>query len=64
MNKEVIARIDVSTPEGRRIVRELEKEDSVKIEMPDKDGDVMDVYTHKEVFTELREKLKEYYQAE
>jgi hypothetical protein len=31
---EVIARIDVSTPSGRKIVRDLENKKSVKIEYP------------------------------
>jgi hypothetical protein len=34
MSTEVIARIDVSKPAGRKIVKSLEKEKSVKLEYP------------------------------
>lgn len=62
MNKEVIARIDVSTPEGRRIVRELEKEDSVKIEYPESEEfSGKEWYTVEEVFSRVEEKLNKHY---
>lgn len=34
MRNEVIARIDISTPAGRKIVRDLEKRKVVKMEYP------------------------------
>lgn len=64
MNNEVIARIDISTPEGQKIVSELEKKESVRIEYPDSGETEKKTYTHEEVFSELRDKLKEYYKNE
>ncbi len=57
---EVIARIDISTPSGRKIVRELENKKAVKIEYPLHEGINGKTYTHEEVFGKLRTKLKEH----
>ena len=59
MNKEVIALIDISTPEGREIVRQLEKEKSVKIERPKTEEQKF--YTHEEVWDHLEEKFNVHY---
>ena len=61
MKNEVIARIDVSTPTGRKIVRDLENRRVVKLEYPLPEGIEGKTYTHEEVFGNLRAKLKEHY---
>ena len=59
----VIARINVETPAGRKIVQELEKHRKlVKIEYPDitvLKGEK--TYTEEEVFNECYDILSEYY---
>ena len=62
MTNEVIARIDISTPEGQRIVRELEKEESVKIEYPSsEEKSEKKWYTVEEVFDKVEGKLNKHY---
>jgi len=61
----VTAHIDVSTPKGRKIVRELERNKKVvKIENPlpiDKDGFPEKTYTLEESFEKLWDKMEEHY---
>ncbi len=61
MKNEVIARIDVSTPTGRKIVRDLENRRVVKLGYPLPEGIEGKTYTREEVFGNLRAKLKEHY---
>ena len=63
MNNEVIARIDISTPEGREIVRKLELKKSVTLEYPETGKNIEDekLYTHEEVWSRLEERLNEHY---
>jgi hypothetical protein len=58
-----IAHIDITTPTGRRLVKELEKhKKTVKVEYPlPKAIADEQTYTHEEVFSDLRKKLKEHY---
>lgn len=59
MNK-VIATIDVTTPSGRKILRELQGKRAVKIEYPVPAG-IENAPTHKEVFSRLLDDLTEHY---
>lgn len=60
----VIATIDVSTPTGRKIVRELENhKKTVHIEYPLPEG-TENAPTHKEVFSKLIDKLSEHYDTD
>lgn len=62
MNNEIIARIDVSTPSGRKIARELAKhKKAVKVEYPLPEGMSGSMCTHKEIFHELLNDLSEDY---
>jgi len=62
---EVTAIIDISTPAGRKIVRELEKHKKlVKVTYPiplGEDGKTEETYSVEEVFAELDNKLKNHY---
>ena len=57
---EVIAKIDISTPRGRKLVRELGMEKCVRIETPLPE-DIYEARTHKEVFGDLVDKLSTHY---
>ncbi|GAB6011259.1 hypothetical protein [Viscerimonas tarda] len=57
----VTARIDVSKPEGRKIVRELEAKKSVELDYPMPEGISGKTYTHEEVWGEMLDELSEYY---
>jgi hypothetical protein len=59
MNK-VIATIDITTPSGRKILRELQGKRAVKIEYPVPAG-IENAPTHKEVFSRLLDDLTEHY---
>lgn len=61
MKNEVIARIDVSTPTGRKIVRDLENRRVVKLEYPLPEGIEGKTYTHEEVWERVENKLNEHY---
>lgn len=61
MKNEVIARIDISTPTGRKIVRELEKRRVVKMEYPLPEGKEGQIYTHQEVWDTVENKLNDHY---
>jgi len=61
----VTAKIDISTPAGRKIVRELEKHKKlVKVTYPmpiGEDGKTEETFSVEEVFEELDTKLKKHY---
>jgi len=61
----VTAKIDSSTPAGRKIVRELEKHKKlVKVTYPmpiGEDGKTEETFSVEEVFEELDTKLKKHY---
>lgn len=60
---QVIAHIDISTPIGRRLVKELEKyKKTVRVEytLPDEISEA-ETLTHEEVFGKLEKKLNEHY---
>ena len=59
MNK-VLATIDITTPSGRKILRELQGKRAVKIEYPVPAG-IENAPTHKEVFSRLLDDLTEHY---
>ncbi len=61
MKNEVIARIDMSTPTGRRIVRDLENRRVVKLEYPLPEGIEGKTYAHEEVWKRVENKLNEHY---
>ena len=62
MNNEVIARIDISTPEGREIVQKLEQEESVTLEYPEtENADGKKWYSVEEVFSKLEEDLNKHF---
>ena len=61
MKNEVLARIDVSTPTGRRIVRDLEKRRVVKLEYPLPEGIEDNTYTHEEIWDKVENKLNDHY---
>ncbi len=63
MNNEVTARIDISTPTGRKILRELEKHKrTVKIEYPlPPETTEQQWYTHEEVWREVEKKFNDHY---
>lgn len=62
---EVTAKINISTPAGRKIVKELEKHKKlVKVTYPlplGEDEISEETYSVNEVFTELDKKLKKHY---
>ncbi len=59
---EVIARIDISTPAGRKILRQLAANKTVKIEYPDPDLIAgQKTYSVEEVFSKVEEKLNKHY---
>ena len=60
----VTVTIDVSTPTGRRIIRDLDKhKEVVKIQSPLPEHLVgKKTYTHEEAFRELLTNLSEYYE--
>ncbi len=63
---EVIAHIDISTPTGRKIVRELEKhKKTVRINYPTGE-EIVDQksYTVEEAFTDLKRRVKDHYTNE
>ncbi|OJV39587.1 MAG: hypothetical protein BGO29_04360 [Bacteroidales bacterium 36-12] len=60
---QVIAHIDISTPIGRRLVKELEKhKKAVRVEYPltESIGETK-TFTHEEVFGKLEKRLNEHY---
>lgn len=62
MSNEVIARIDISKPAGRKIVKSLEKEKSVKLEYPLPESIAgQKLYTHEEVWAKIEKKIEEHY---
>jgi len=62
MSTEVIARIDVSKPAGRKIAKSLEKEKSVKLEYPLPESIAgQKLSTHEEVWDRLKKKFEEHY---
>ncbi|GAB6013124.1 hypothetical protein [Viscerimonas tarda] len=66
MEDKVIATIDISRPAGRKIVRELEKKKSVRLEYPAPDNVVAAIdegrtHTHKEVWGEIEKRFNEHY---
>lgn len=62
MSNEVIARIDISKPAGRKIVKSLEKEKSVKLEYPLPESIAgQKLYTHEEVWDKLKKNFEEHY---
>ena len=54
------AHIDITTPSGRKILRELQGKRSVKIEYP-LPADIENSHTHKDVFSKLLDDLSEHY---
>ena len=56
----VTAEIDVTTPTGRKVVRELGKRRCVKLTFPDV-NDGVTTYTHKEVWEKMENKLNQFY---
>lgn len=58
MNNKVIAIIDVSRPAGRKVVRDLEKKKTVKLEYPLPEGEK---YTLEEMYEKGLDKLSEHY---
>ena len=60
MNNKVIATIDITTPSGRKILRELQGKRAVKIEYPLPAG-IENTPSHKEVFSKLLDDLSEHY---
>ena len=64
MSNEVIAKIDISTPSGRKIVRELEKKRAVKLEYPLPEGMSVSNITVDEYFDELERQLEAHYANE
>lgn len=61
MNNEVIARIDISTSTGRKIVRELEKRRVVKMEYPIPESVEGKTYTHQEIWETVENKLNDHH---
>ncbi len=59
----VIAHIDISTPTGRRILKELEKHTkTVRVEYPTEDYDFnKKTYSIEESFGKVEEKLNQHY---
>ena len=58
----VTAHINVETPTGRRLLKELEKHPkAVKVEYPLPEAISGTTYTHEEVFGELVQKLNDHY---
>jgi hypothetical protein len=60
MNNKVIATIDITTPSGRKILRDLQGKRAVKIEYPVPAG-IENAPTHQEVFSKLVDELSEHY---
>ena len=61
MNNEVIARIDVSTPAGRKIARELENRKAVKMEYPLPAGISGNTCTLDEAYEKGLDKMSSHY---
>lgn len=62
MSYEVIARINVSMPSGRKIVRELENKKAVTMEYPIPEAIAgQKFYTIEEVFSEVEKELNNHY---
>ena len=60
----VTAKIDVTRPIGRKLVRELENKRYVKIQYPEVKGIGEKTYTLREAFEEGERILSEYYGVE
>lgn len=61
---EVIARIDVSTPSGRKIARELDGKKAVKMEYPLPPQIAgQEWHTVKDVFSKVEKKLNDHYDS-
>ena len=58
----VTAQINIDTPIGRRLVKELEKHPkAVKVEYPLPEAISGTTYTHEEVWSEIETKFNEHY---
>jgi len=55
----VTAEIDVTTPTGRKLVKELERKRCVKLTFPNVVDGV--TYSHKEVWEKMENKLNQFY---
>lgn len=64
MNNQVIAHIDISTPSGRKIARELHGKKSVKIEYPLPEGIKGKTCTLEEAYEKGLDKLSTYYNVD
>jgi len=62
----VNVQINIDTPAGRRLLREVEKHPKVvKVEYPEPDAMAgQKTYTHDEVFSECYDILSEYYETD
>ena len=61
---EILVRIDITSPTGRKIVRELEKHKrTVKVEYPLPESISGVTYSHEEVWKELEDKFNEHYKT-
>ncbi|GHT61139.1 hypothetical protein AGMMS50239_11440 [Bacteroidia bacterium] len=65
MNTIVTAEIDVATPTGRRIIKDLEQyKHSVKLNYPASESITGKTYTHQEVWNMVEERLSDHYGVE
>jgi len=60
----VNVKIDITTPKGRKIARELYGQKEVEIENPVQSEITGETYEVDEVFDRLLDRLKEYYEGE
>jgi hypothetical protein len=62
MNTIITAEIDVATPTGRRIIKDLERHKrTVKLNYPVSENITVKTYTHEEVWTNVERILNEHY---
>jgi hypothetical protein len=65
MNTIVTAEIDVATPIGRRIIKDLEQHKrSVKLNYPVPESITGNTYTHQEVWNMVEKRLSDHYGVE
>jgi hypothetical protein len=64
MNNQVIAHIDISTPSGRKIARELHGKKAVKLEYPLPEGIQGKTCTLDEAYEKGLDKLSTYYNVD
>ncbi|GHS93810.1 hypothetical protein FACS1894207_0900 [Bacteroidia bacterium] len=57
----ITAEIDVATAAGRRIIRELEGKEAVRLNYPAPEGITGKTYTHQEVWKKMENRLNAYY---